>query len=321
LQNQRILIISPHWLGDAVMSHSLIRALPKNLKISVLCPLWLKPIYQRIAEVNDIYPLDLQHGKFQLSLYLKTAKKIKGKFDKAIIIPRKFKAALIPYFAKIPIRSGTSANIRNFFINDIKNIPHDKNTPWLEKTLKLINYKQKPPYPKLQIDPNNQQKWQQKIKTKKLIAFMPGASYGKTKQYPANKFASLATVLQKKGYEIIILGGKNEKLICDKICKNNDNILNLSGKTTIFDAIDILDLCQYAITNDSGLMHISSAVNCHPIVIYGGSSPFYTPPLTNNKTILQTNLECQPCFKRFCPLKSYECLEKITAEQICQNIS
>jgi len=95
-----------------------------------------------------------------------------------------------------------------------------------------------------------------------------------------------------------------------------DKLINLCGKTSIEDVIDLLGACKKVITNDSGLMHIAAAVGSKVHAIYGSSSPDYTPPLTENKQIYYSSEDCSPCFKRTCKFKHYNCLHKIDPEQI-----
>jgi heptosyltransferase II len=315
---KNILVVSPHWLGDAVMSHSLIKAIDSYAKITVLCPLWLEPLFSRMKEVTKIYAVNFKHQKLQLPLHFSTAFKVKkDNFDEAIIIPRKLKASLIPYFARIQQRTG----YKNIFNNNKKNIPTNKSISYIKKIFKLVGSSKKPPNPSLQIDKKKQNFWQKKINNNYIIAFMPGASFGKSKQYPAESFSKLSFLLQEKGYKIVLLGGKNEIGICKKIYNKNKQILNFCGKTSITDAIDILSFCKYAITCDSGLMHVAAATGCHTVAIYGGSSPDYTPPMTNNKTIISDNLVCQPCFKKECQYQTYECFAKITPQNIASNVT
>ncbi|ORP21016.1 lipopolysaccharide heptosyltransferase II, partial [Vibrio cholerae] len=73
---------------------------------------------------------------------------------------------------------------------------------------------------------------------------------------------------------------------------------NLAGETSLIEAVDLLAACHTVVSNDSGLMHVSAAVGCNIVAIYGSSSPKYTPPLTDKLAVVHTEIECRPCFKR-----------------------
>ena len=62
-------------------------------------------------------------------------------------------------------------------------------------------------------------------------------------------------------------------------------MINLCGETTITDAVDLMHISEFCVSNDSGLMHLASATNTKSISIYGATSPELTPPLTSNKTV------------------------------------
>jgi len=76
----------------------------------------------------------------------------------------------------------------------------------------------------------------------------------------------------------------------------------LAGKTSLADAIDLLSLADCVVSNDSGLMHVAAALGRNVVVVYGSTSPKFTPPLGDKVRILQIPVECGPCFQRECPL-------------------
>ena len=96
----------------------------------------------------------------------------------------------------------------------------------------------------------------------------------------------------------------------DRIASGSPAV-NLCGRTSLADAIDVLALAEQAVSNDSGLMHIAAAVGTHVHGIYGSSSPAFTPPLTRARTIHHLGIDCSPCFERECPLGHLKCLRNI----------
>jgi len=153
---------------------------------------------------------------------------------------------------------------------------------------------------------------------------MPGAEYGPAKQWPIERYAALANSLVDEGWQVWIIGSEKDRVAGDEIAANNQiDIFNLCGKTQLIDAIDLLACAQTAVTNDSGLMHVASATGVEVNVIYGSSTPDYTPPLTveEKKNIFYLNLECSPCFKRVCPLGHMNCLKDIEVIDVFKEVN
>lgn len=332
LATENILIIGPSWVGDMVMAQSLFSTLKKqNPKclIDVVAPGWSVPVLERMPEVRRGIPLHLGHGEFNLRARYQLGKKLRNQYQRAIILPRSFKAALVPFFANIPVRTGFLGEMRYGLLNDIRlfNKKHLNQTVKRFTALGLAQTaaQQTIPvhFPSLQIDKNAQLhalKKQQLYDTAPAISLFPGAEYGPAKQWPIAHYAELATMLSREGYQIWIMGSQKDKAAADRIIDetkaDKTALTNLCGKTSLAEAIDLIAHCKAAISNDSGLMHVAAAADCPVLGIYGSSSPNFTPPLTQRSKALHLNLSCSPCFKRECPLQHLDCLHKITPKHV-----
>lgn len=328
---QQILVAGPAWVGDMVMAQSLFITLKQRshpVEIDVLAPAWSNPIIARMPEIREAINLPISHGEFGLGQRYKIGKSLREKkYDQAIITPRSYKSALVPFFAKAKQRTGYRGEMRYGVINDIRHL--DKNilrqTVQRYVALGLDNNQTNTleiPFPKLTVDNNNLQSLLRKLELnldKPVIALLPGAEYGEAKRWPVEYYASLANKLSNEGYQVWILGSDKDRVAAEVIAKN-DSIANLCGKTLLEDSIDLLSVCRSAVTNDSGLMHIAAAVGIPLVAIYGSSTPDYTPPLTNKAKIEYLALECSPCFKRECPLGHTNCLKNITVNDVFNNV-
>ena len=330
-KKQQILVAGPAWVGDMVMAQSLFMTLkqrPTPVEIDVLAPAWSNPILSRMPEVREVINLPIGHGEFGLLRRYQLGKSLRSKkYDQAIITPRSYKAALIPFFAKATQRTGYRGEMRYGVLNDIQSLDKSilKQTVQRYVALGLEGNAIQPPktpFPKLSIDENNLQRLLLELNLstdKSIIALLPGAEYGEAKRWPIEYYAELATKLCGEGFQVWILGSEKDNSAAKIISKKNSAI-NLCGKTTLEDSIDLLSVCKSAITNDSGLMHIAAAVDIPLVAIYGSSTPDYTPPLTDKAKIHYLALECSPCFKRVCPLGHTKCLKNITVDNVFKNI-
>ena len=325
----RILIVGPAWVGDMVMVQSLFITLKRqnqNNSIDVVAPAWSAPVLARMPEVRNVIQVNLEHGKLQLAERYRVGKRLRGEFDRAIILPRTFKSALIPYFAKIPIRTGYRGEMRYGIINDMRPLDTTLTYKAVEKYLQLGAQRSQlsqPPeifLPKLNTDEHKRHQALAKFaidESESIVAFLPGAEFGPSKQWPAKYFADLATRFKQQGHRVYIFGSPNDQSMGEEIVQRaNGDATNLCGKTTLEEVTDLLSIVRVAITNDSGLMHIAAAVGRPIVAIYGAITPEYTPPLTETKEIHYLGLECSPCFKKQCPFGHYNCLNGIEVDRV-----
>ncbi len=165
-----------------------------------------------------------------------------------------------------------------------------------------------------------------KVYKKPTLGLNPGATYGSAKRWYPDRFAKVASILSKK-YDIIIFGGPNEIKMAKEIEENLlkegvKNFTNLAGKTTVNELIEHIAGLSLFITNDSGPMHIAAAYQVPTIALFGPTKWDETSPWKNEKTkIIKKDLDCIPCMKRSCPLKTHKCMDLIKVEDVLESIN
>ena len=327
---RKVLVVGPSWVGDMIMAQALYKLLLErnpDLELHVLAPGWSAGIVARMPEVAGAVELPIGHGEIRLGERRSIGKRLAAEgFDQAIVLPRSAKAALIPWFADIPLRTGFRGEMRFGLINDIRGRPE-----FLDQTVKRFCWLGQRAdetelasmhSPSLTVDSANQQRLLDQFELdprKSAVALLPGAEYGPAKQWPIQYYRRLAQRLVEAGKQVWVLGSTKEAPLGDTIA-DSTGAYNLCGHTNIVDAIDLLAAAHSAVSNDSGLMHAAAAVNTHVVAVYGSSSPKFTPPLTNRRDIVWRELECSPCFKRQCPLGHLDCLNSITPDEILKHV-
>ena len=323
------LIIGSSWVGDMVMAQSLFKTLKQHNPdgaIDVLAPEWSSPILARMPEVRQCLIQSVGHGTFGFVARYKLGKSLRNKYQQVILLPNSFKSALLPFFAKIPIRTGWKGEFRYGLLNDLRRLNKKQYPLMVERFVALAFPKEnkatqpllKENYPSLTTDNKNIDALQKKYQfntQRKILSLCPGAEFGTAKQWPEHHYATVAKQKIKEGWQVLILGSPADITTTDKIFslleKNQQSFCTLlAGKTALADAVDLLSISSAVISNDSGLMHIAAAVNAPLLAIYGSTSPDFTPPLSEKIKIIQSHLSCSPCFERSCPLQHKNCLEQ-----------
>jgi heptosyltransferase-2 len=329
----RILVAGPAWVGDMIMAQSLFMTLKQRQPqaiIDVVAPKWSEPLLARMPQVHQAYSLPVSHGKLRLGARWALGRQLKkNHYDQAIIIPRSYKAALVPFFAKAVTRTGYKGEMRYGVINDVRPLDKTVLTQTVQRYVALGMPHGTPlpppvPEPQLTVDVENRNRLLDKLSLdagNTIIAMLPGAEYGPSKRWPVERYRTLAEYFSRAGNQVWVFGSEKEQILGEHIAEGlSPHVTNLCGKTALQDVIDLLSLATVAVTNDSGLMHVAAAVGINIVAIYGSTTPAYTPPLTAKAHILYESLSCSPCFKRQCPLGHTLCLKNIEVERVRQEV-
>lgn len=329
----KILIVGPAWIGDMMMAQSLYKLLKlrnPHVHLSVLSSSWTRPLLALMPEVDQVIDMPLGHGDFNFSARRALGKSIAdNNFEQAIILPNSFKSALIPFFAKIPLRTGWRGEMRYGLLND-RRVLNKKEYPLMVQRYTALAFAegaqplQQNPFPQLDVDITARKDAVQKFSldlSRPVLILCPGAEYGPAKRWPEHYFAEIANEKIRTGWQVWLMGSTNDQIVAEQVRQllSNDNqkyCFNLAGKTSLSEAIALMTLADAVVSNDSGLMHIAAALEKPLVVIFGSTSPEHTPPLSNQVKIVTNAIECSPCFKRECPLVHHKCLRELLPVQV-----
>jgi len=283
-------------------------------RIDVLAPPWVAPVARRMPEVHEVIEAPFEHGKLQLRARWKLGRTLAARrYDQAIVLPNTWKAALVPFFADIPLRSGYVGESRYGLLNllyrkEQKDMPAHyaalSQPPGQEGREPL-------PSPRLLVSAHDIRKAQEKFGVAAPYAVLcPGAEYGPAKRWPYFREFSKALAMNK-----VILGSPGDAEAAREVEGEN-----LVGKTTLEEALALIAGAAYVVTNDSGLMHAAAALRRPQVALFGSSSPERTPPLSDAARVLWLRVECSPCFERECPLGHFRCMREMTVDNVLAEI-
>lgn len=324
-----ILIVGPSWVGDTVLSQPLLRLLKERhpgAQIDYLAPPWTLPLLARMPEVRTGIENPFGHGALQLAARRRLGHALRtAGYAQVVVLPNSLKSALIPWFADVPVRSGFRGEARWGLLNDLRRLDPQALPQMAQRfaALALPAGAALPttlPLPALISSVTDQVALLARLhidRDQPAIAFCPGAEYGPAKRWPAAHYATLAKSLAAHGYAIWLLGSPKDHAVAETIASAAAGAcINLCGKTSIAEAVDLLAAARLTVTNDSGLMHVAAAVGRPLIALYGSSSPQFTPPLSTQAQIISLNIACSPCYARTCPLQHFQCLNDLHPQQV-----
>ena len=313
----RILIVAPNWIGDALMAQPLLARLrdkSPDVQLDVLAPAWVAPVVRRMPEVDDVIAVDLRHGALQLRRRWALGRELKARgYRQAIVLPNTWKAALIPFFADIPLRSGYIGESRYGLLN----LLYRKNAA--DMPMHYAALSEPPgkavarplPQPRLRAARHEIDAARARFGLpERYVVLCPGAEYGPAKRWPY--FAELGALFT---LPVAILGSAN-----DRDAARGIPGLDLTGKTSLDQAIDLIAGAALVVSNDSGLMHVAAALGRPQVALFGSSSPLHTPPLSPAARTLWLRVECSPCYQRVCPLGHFRCMREMTVEMVQKEI-
>jgi heptosyltransferase-2 len=328
---KRILVRGVNWVGDTILTYPTLQILksffPKS-HIAILIHDSLIDLWKTFPFIDEIISFQRKKGFRSLFEDLNLAISLrKKKFDLAIILPRSFHSAFQIFLGGIPIRIGFENEFRSIFLThkisrrkEIYRIPRIK---YYMKLVELFGKIEKIPSPNIFLR-NEDRKWA--YETLKdlglsdagpLIGMNPGATYGLSKCWYPDRFGELGRRLSKRwNGNILIFGKKEEKVIAEEILKIlGDGGIDLTGKTSLLQLAALLEKCNLLITNDTGTMHIATAVGTSVVALFGSTDPLTTGPWGEGHVVLRKELPCSPCLKRICPTK-HSCMKLITVDEV-----
>jgi heptosyltransferase-2 len=299
-----------------------------GVAIDVLAPAWSEPLLQRMPEVRNAIPMPLGHGELGLGRRWRLGRGLRSRrYDQALLLPNSFKSALVPLFAGIPRRTGWRGEQRYGLLNDLRTLD-EQTLPLMVQRFVALGLEPgeavpaQLPRPRLAIDRGQALRCSGQMgiaPDRPLLALCPGAEFGGAKRWPDTYYAQLANRYLEKGWQVVLFGSASDQpvtAVIRELCGGHPRCFDLAGRTRLAEAVDLLSLATAVVSNDSGLMHVAAALARPLVVIYGATSPGFTPPLNDNAAIVASDIDCAPCFQRECPLGHHGCMRYTPMERV-----
>jgi len=307
-----LVVRSPNWLGDAVMALPAVRNLKTMLEdepLAVAAPEKLAALWQKCPFVDQVITLDNPRNLPATARQLRA-----GKFGSAVLLPNSLRSVAEAWHAGIPQRLGYARGGRGLLLTHTIPAPA-RNPARLHQRfyyLDLVTALGGPSdasLPKLRKDPTT-------VAGSRgfVLAICPGAEYGPAKRWPVGNFVVVAKhFLAKRKAKIVLLGAPVDAPIAEEFVRELPGVENRVGKTSLAEFMAALVSARLVLCNDSGAMHVASALGVPTLAVFGSTEPQLTGPMGARSRMLRHHVPCSPCFLRECPL-DFACMKSITPQ-------
>ncbi|QSR87372.1 lipopolysaccharide heptosyltransferase II [Candidatus Methylacidiphilum infernorum] len=309
-----LLIRSPNWLGDAVMSMPAVKGIKEidpSISLAVATPRKISYLWSLCPFVDEV--IEIEHSK---NIFENVKKLRKKKMDRAVLFTRSVRTALECKLAGIPKIIGFGRTDQSFFLDKRVLLSQDLETLhqsqiYIQVAQSLGAKKDTYSYPSLKL-PAQWKKTPQPI----IVSVCPGAEYGPAKRWFPSSFAWVCQRLKEKyGCHVQILGGEKDKTVCSELEQAVQGAENLAGRTTLAEFMERIYSSHLLLCNDSGAMHVGSLLNTPTIAIFGSTDPRRTAPIGGCFRVIYEKVQCSPCFLRRCPI-DMPCMRAIKPQDV-----
>jgi heptosyltransferase-2 len=327
----KILVRATNWIGDAVMSLPALRAIRgrfPDAAITVLAKPWVAALYEGEGSINGVIPLEGATGMRDWAVKWKLARQLRReRFDLAVLFPNSFESAALAWLAGGKRIVGYARDGRSALLSDAIALPAKGEIPrherfyYLEMLRRAGLIESIPDVPEIRLDGipearcRGEKLFERSGVKLPVIGVSPGAAYGAAKRWLPERFGEAAARLAAEmGGSVAVFGSAAEKPMCDEVARAAGG-RGFAGETDLRAFIDMTAACRLFLTNDSGAMHIASALGVPSVTVFGPTDETATGPLGLSARVVRDPVECAPCLLRECPI-DHRCMTRVTAEVV-----
>ncbi|MCO5260814.1 MAG: glycosyltransferase family 9 protein [Crocinitomicaceae bacterium] len=314
---KRILFIQTAFLGDVILatpSFSEVKRLFPDAEIDVVVKKGNESLLSNNPNLNTVFVFDKKAGKFKEILRLSKLLRAR-KYEIVFNFQRFGSSGILTLLSGAKKKYGFKKNPFSFaFTKTFEHVIGD-GTHEVERNLQMLQEFGAQKMVRPELFPSEQQFLSvEQYKSKKYYCLAP-ASVWFTKQLPEHKWLELIKLFDKDSL-VYLIGGPTDFDLCEQIKQksNQENVINLAGKLNLLESAALMKDAQRNYVNDSGPLHIASAMNAPVTAFFLSTIPaFGFGPLSDDSQILEVNdLDCRPCgvhgYQK-CPKNHFKCSE------------
>jgi len=335
---ERILVFQTAFLGDVILTLPMIQLLHKNFptaKIDVVTTPIASELLLNHPAIASIIKYDKRKSQKGIAGILALSQQLRlQRYDCAVVPHRSFRTSLVVGLSGIKERIGFSTASGTIFYNHI--VKYEKSKHEIERNLSLIgplniavDQKEFPSLYPSAADKSFVDKFllsEEISDDTSIVAIAPGSVWN-TKRWLIERFSELSLSLANSGFEIFIIGGKEDAELGKTIVgtAKHKNIHDATGKLSLLQSAELIRRSRVLVTNDSAPLHIGVAMRTPVVAIFGATVPeFGFAPYEENDIVVETkNLSCRPCAihgGNECPIGTFVCMKNIEVNDVAEKV-
>lgn len=334
---RNILVVLPTWVGDFVMATPTLRALRDRYPaahITLLANPNLDDLIRGGPWMDEVMVWDAKRrrGRGTQGLWRMSAELRRRRFDWAALLSNSFRSALLVRLGAVTRRLGYARDGRGFLLNDPLRVPRAAGAfavrPMVEYYAAIAAALDCPPPGddlELFTTPDCDQRIEQRLEAlgvrehRPLVVMAPGASFGSSKCWPPEQFASLGDrLVDEMGAAVLVTCGPGEERIAHDICTamTQAGTVMDDPPLTLGDLKSLIRRCDLLVNNDTGPRHFAKAFGVPVVAIFGPTAPEWTDTSYPHERKVLIKVDCGPCQKPICPLGHLKCMTGVTVDMV-----
>jgi heptosyltransferase-2 len=316
-----MVVLTPNWLGDAVMALPALAAVRRHheaARLIVAARPSTAALFRMVPGVDRVVALDSTSRRADAEALSRIDA------DCALLLPNSFGSAWAVRRARIPERWGFASDFRRLLLTRAIRKPRGR-MHQSEYYLALVSALGMAPTgepPRILVPDEARRRASELLARhgvggdQAVVGMAPGAAYGRAKQWPPERFGRLARLLyERRGIVSVLIGTRADRAAGDEIVPG-PHVVDLIGQTDLPVLAGVMARSRAFVSNDSGAMHMAAAVGLPVTAIFGATDERATAPLGPASAsapaheILTCDVWCRPCMLRECPI-DHRCMKRI----------
>ena len=338
---QKILVSATARVGETIMSTPAVRTLRENFpesEITVLADPGVSDVFRYSPRVDRLflYEKDGVHRGLQGMLRLAGELRLQD-YDCSFLLHNSFEAALIIKMAGIPVRCGYTTDARGLLLtHGVHKAPElisKHRVHFYQRMMRSLGLQTAANELELFLPGEQVDAAKRRIRdltglpigSVPMIGFSPGGTNGPAQRWPTEKFAELAAKLCRgTDARIVLLGSDTDRetaaALLARAGSASSRVIDLTGTTSLMEAMALIGECDVFVSNESGLMHVAAALHTPLVAIFGSTDHIATGPFSDKATVIRKTMACSPCKKSRCPEKHLHCLNLIDSDKVLATV-